>query len=248
MSRSDWPNRSESLPPATVIVPVKGYDEGLRENLAALAALDYPDYEFIITAHSAADIPFGVLPARVRVVLAHGKDTGSVGEDSEPDGSRARGAQTHPGPGLRRFRRPRDGRLAARAGGSARRTRRRRVHRLSLVPARSARFLVAAARCVGRGGGWGCSAPATIVSCGAAPWRSAKSSSSRRAFRSSGRARSPTTSRSAQAVHAAGLTIAYAPGALTPCVEHIGSAASSAGSAGRWRSCGCTPRGSGGRP
>jgi ceramide glucosyltransferase len=68
----------ESLPPATVIVPVKGYDEGLRENLAALAALDYPDYEFIITANSAGDIPLGVLPARVRVVLAHGKDTGSV--------------------------------------------------------------------------------------------------------------------------------------------------------------------------
>jgi ceramide glucosyltransferase len=68
----------ESLPPATVIVPVKGYDEGLRENLAALAALDYPDYEFIIAANSAGDIPLGVLPARVRVVLAHGKDTGSV--------------------------------------------------------------------------------------------------------------------------------------------------------------------------
>jgi cellulose synthase/poly-beta-1,6-N-acetylglucosamine synthase-like glycosyltransferase len=65
------------LPPATVIVPVKGYDEGLRENLGALAALDYPDYELIVAAHSAADIPLGVLPARVKVVLAHGMDTGS---------------------------------------------------------------------------------------------------------------------------------------------------------------------------
>ena len=63
--------RPEDLPPATVIVPVKGYDEGLRENLAALAALDYPDYELIVAAHSAADIPPGVLPARVKVVLAH---------------------------------------------------------------------------------------------------------------------------------------------------------------------------------
>ncbi len=61
------------LPPATVIVPVKGFDEGLRENLAALAALDYPDYELIITAHSAADIPLGVLPPRARIVLAHGE-------------------------------------------------------------------------------------------------------------------------------------------------------------------------------
>jgi len=64
----------EYVPPASVIVPVKGEDEGLRENLAALAALDYPDYELIVTAHSAADIPPGVLPPRVKVVLAHGTD------------------------------------------------------------------------------------------------------------------------------------------------------------------------------
>ncbi len=64
----------ESLPPASVIVPVKGPDEGLRENLQALASLDYPDYELIVAAHSAADIPPGVLPARVKVVLAHGED------------------------------------------------------------------------------------------------------------------------------------------------------------------------------
>ena len=43
--------RPRDLPPVTVIVPVKGYDEGLRENLGALAALDYPDYELIVTAH-----------------------------------------------------------------------------------------------------------------------------------------------------------------------------------------------------
>jgi ceramide glucosyltransferase len=71
------PTQPEALPPATVIVPVKGYDEGLRENLAALAALDYPDYELIVAAHSAADIPAGVLPARLRVVLAHGTDPGT---------------------------------------------------------------------------------------------------------------------------------------------------------------------------
>jgi len=65
---------SEWLPRATVIVPVKGFDDGLRENLDALASLDYPDYELIVTAHSAADIPPGVLPPRVRVVLAHGAD------------------------------------------------------------------------------------------------------------------------------------------------------------------------------
>lgn len=63
------------LPPASVMVPVKGEDEGLRENLAALASLDYPDYELIVAARSAADIPPDVLPSRVKIVLAHGKDS-----------------------------------------------------------------------------------------------------------------------------------------------------------------------------
>ncbi len=63
------------LPPVTLIVPVKGNDEGLKENLAALAALDYPDYELIVAAHAAEDIPRGVLPARVRVVLSHAAET-----------------------------------------------------------------------------------------------------------------------------------------------------------------------------
>jgi GT2 family glycosyltransferase len=57
-----------------VIVPVKGEDEGLRENLAALAALDYPDYDLLIVARSADDIPRGVLPHRATIVLAHGED------------------------------------------------------------------------------------------------------------------------------------------------------------------------------
>jgi cellulose synthase/poly-beta-1,6-N-acetylglucosamine synthase-like glycosyltransferase len=65
---------SEYLPPASVIVPVKGEDEELRENLAALASLDYPDYELLVVVRAAADIPPGVLPSRVRIVLAHGSD------------------------------------------------------------------------------------------------------------------------------------------------------------------------------
>jgi cellulose synthase/poly-beta-1,6-N-acetylglucosamine synthase-like glycosyltransferase len=56
-------------PAATVIVPVLGPEEGLRENLAALASLDYPDYELILAARKAADIPPGVLPGRVTVAL-----------------------------------------------------------------------------------------------------------------------------------------------------------------------------------
>ncbi|HLY20648.1 MAG TPA: glycosyltransferase [Bryobacteraceae bacterium] len=67
---------ADVLPSATVIVPVKGEDHGLCENLAALAAQDYPCYEVIVVAHSAADIPAGVLPSGARVVLAH---------EAEPD-------------------------------------------------------------------------------------------------------------------------------------------------------------------
>ncbi len=66
--------KSEYTPAASVIVTVKGEDEGLRANLDALASLDYPDYELIVAAHSAADIPGGVLPGRARVVLAHSED------------------------------------------------------------------------------------------------------------------------------------------------------------------------------
>jgi cellulose synthase/poly-beta-1,6-N-acetylglucosamine synthase-like glycosyltransferase len=63
--------QSSYVPPASVIVPIKGDDEGLRENLAALASLDYPDYELILTAQNASDIPLGVLPDHAKIVLAH---------------------------------------------------------------------------------------------------------------------------------------------------------------------------------
>jgi ceramide glucosyltransferase len=66
-----------ATPPATVIVPVKGDDPGLRENLAALNSQDYPDYELLIVAHCAADIPAGVLPPRARIVLAHASEPGT---------------------------------------------------------------------------------------------------------------------------------------------------------------------------
>lgn len=64
-------------PLATVIVPVQGPEEGLRDNLAALASLDYPDYELIAAARTAADIPSGVLPARIIVVLGGAHDAGA---------------------------------------------------------------------------------------------------------------------------------------------------------------------------
>jgi ceramide glucosyltransferase len=82
------------LPPATVIVPVKGADQELRDNLLALASLDYPDYELLIVANSAADLPPGVLPPRAKVVLAHGGDA-STGEKVQNLQAAVRAARRH---------------------------------------------------------------------------------------------------------------------------------------------------------
>ncbi len=42
-------------PPATLIVPVKGLDDGLRENLRSLLEQDYPDLEVLIVARDTGD-------------------------------------------------------------------------------------------------------------------------------------------------------------------------------------------------
>jgi len=67
----------QDLPPATVIVPVKGHDEGLQVNLASLGSLDYPDYELIIVARSEGDVPAIELPARARLIIAGDGDAGT---------------------------------------------------------------------------------------------------------------------------------------------------------------------------
>lgn len=54
----DDPNsepREPFLPPVTVIVPVRGHDHDLARNLGSLGALDYPDYELIVTASDCDD-------------------------------------------------------------------------------------------------------------------------------------------------------------------------------------------------
>jgi cellulose synthase/poly-beta-1,6-N-acetylglucosamine synthase-like glycosyltransferase len=53
-------------------------DEGLAENLAALATLDYPDYELLVAVREATDLPSSVLPSRARLVVA-GANVGDIG-------------------------------------------------------------------------------------------------------------------------------------------------------------------------
>ncbi len=61
-------------PRVTVIVPVKGHDEELRDNLLALASLDYPSYELIVVARTREDIDQAAVPSHARLVLAGSGD------------------------------------------------------------------------------------------------------------------------------------------------------------------------------
>ena len=66
----------DQCPPATVIVPVKGLDEGLARNLVALEVLDYPDYELIVVAREDRDVPHSCIP-NTRLILAGAGDPGT---------------------------------------------------------------------------------------------------------------------------------------------------------------------------
>jgi hypothetical protein len=60
---------AQPLPLVSLIVPVSGSWAGLRETLHSLAAQDYPDFELIVAAPHADDIPPDALPAKVKIVL-----------------------------------------------------------------------------------------------------------------------------------------------------------------------------------
>src|SRR5215510_2171763 len=57
------------MPMVSLIVPISGSCAGLRETLRSLAAQDYPEYELIVAAPHAEDIPSDALPAKVKVAL-----------------------------------------------------------------------------------------------------------------------------------------------------------------------------------
>jgi len=64
-------------PPVTLIVPLKGLEPGLAENLQSLAEQDYPDYELIVAVHAADDPAVDLVNAKARLVVAGPGRTGT---------------------------------------------------------------------------------------------------------------------------------------------------------------------------
>jgi ceramide glucosyltransferase len=70
---------ARACPPVSILKPLCGVDDGLEENLAAFAALDYPEYEVVLGLKSARDPAWDVAcgaarrwPGRFRVALQRG--------------------------------------------------------------------------------------------------------------------------------------------------------------------------------
>jgi len=209
-----------ALPPATVMVPVKGADEGLARNLAALAAQDYPDFELLVAVESTEDIPHGALPPGARLIVAGPAPMGAAAKIHNLRASIAAAraesqilafadSDGEPGPGwLRALAAP----LAENGVGASTGY---RWH----VPA--------------RGGVWPMirSAWNAVIAGGFGPGNNAfvwgGAMAIRRETFASARVEDywhkavSDDFRLAEAVHRAGLTIAYAPGALVPARDHV---------------------------
>jgi ceramide glucosyltransferase len=77
---------SDFAPKAVIIVPCKGIDAGLEENLAALFEQDYPEYEIIFAVASAADSALPVIkkiserPLSIKSQIAIAKESNERSE------------------------------------------------------------------------------------------------------------------------------------------------------------------------
>jgi hypothetical protein len=56
-------------PAASILVPVDGTEDRLKERLESFAAQNYPEYELILIVRSPRDLPAGMLPRRARVTF-----------------------------------------------------------------------------------------------------------------------------------------------------------------------------------
>lgn len=64
-------NAQSCFPPATVILPCKGVEEGLEKNIRAILDQDYPDYEVLIVTADASDPAYPSLASILKTSPEH---------------------------------------------------------------------------------------------------------------------------------------------------------------------------------
>jgi cellulose synthase/poly-beta-1,6-N-acetylglucosamine synthase-like glycosyltransferase len=82
---------ADFAPFATVVVPCRGVDQGLRENLRALFVQDYPAYELIFVADAADDLSLAVVEGMMREFA-----TSRGGGAAQPNGAAGAAGDARP--------------------------------------------------------------------------------------------------------------------------------------------------------